>query len=73
MTYSRAGDGLMIIDRVPAALRGRKLGGRLVRAAIEDVRREGLAIIPLCPFAEALTDCCPEWQDVVRRSEILRR
>lgn len=33
MTYSRAGEGLIIIDHteVPAALRGRKVGERLVR------------------------------------------
>ncbi|TIM80341.1 MAG: N-acetyltransferase, partial [Mesorhizobium sp.] len=37
MTYSRAGEGLIIIDHteVPAALRGRKVGERLVRQAVE--------------------------------------
>ena len=47
MTYSRAGDGLIIIDHteVPAVLRGRKVGERLVRQAIEDARRDGVAII----------------------------
>lgn len=71
MTYSRANDGLIIIDHteVPAALRGRKVGERLVRQAIEDARREGFAIIPLCPFAKAQIDRHPEWQDVVRRSK----
>ncbi len=70
MTYSRAGDGLIIIDHteVPAALRGRKVGERLVRQAIEDARREGVAIIPLCPFAKAQIGRHPEWQDVWRRS-----
>ena len=70
MTYSRAGDGLIIIDHteVPAALRGRKVGERLVRQAIEDARREGVAIIPLCPFARAQIGRHPEWQDVLRRS-----
>jgi predicted GNAT family acetyltransferase len=70
MTYSRAGEGLIIIDHteVPAALRGRRVGERLVRQAIEDARREGIAIIPLCPFAKAQIARHPEWQDVVRRS-----
>ena len=70
MTYSRAGDGLIIIDHteVPAVLRGRKVGERLVRQAIEDARREGVAIIPLCPFAKAQIGRHPEWQDVLRRS-----
>ncbi|KAA0972147.1 N-acetyltransferase [Aureimonas fodinaquatilis] len=69
MTYSRAGEDLIIIDHteVPGALRGRKVGERLVRQAIEDARRDGVAIIPLCPFAKAQIDRHPEWQDVLRR------
>jgi predicted GNAT family acetyltransferase len=68
MTYSRANDKLIIIDHteVPPALRGRKIGERLVRQAIEDARREAFAIIPLCPFAKAQIERHPEWQDVVR-------
>ncbi|MGF9566595.1 DUF5996 family protein [Neorhizobium sp. BT27B] len=69
MTYSRAGTQLIIIDHtdVPAALRGRKVGERLVRQAVEDARREGVFIIPLCPFAKAQIERHPEWQDVLRR------
>ncbi|MFN7101334.1 MAG: DUF5996 family protein [Pseudorhizobium sp.] len=69
MGYSRAGEGLIIIDHteVPGALRGRKVGERLVRQAVEDARRDGIHIIPLCPFAKAQISRHPEWQDVVRR------
>lgn len=71
MTYSRAGDGLIIIDHteVPTALRGRKIGERLVRQAIEDARREKITIIPLCPFAKAQFDRHPEWHDVLGPSK----
>lgn len=70
MTYSRAGERLIIIDHteVPAALRGRKVGERLVMQAVEDARRDGVDIIPLCPFAKAQFDRHPEWQDVLRGS-----
>jgi predicted GNAT family acetyltransferase len=70
MTYSRAGEGLIIIDHteVPAALRGRKIGEQMVRQAVEDARREKVAIIPICPFAKAQIDRHPEWQDVLRGS-----
>jgi predicted GNAT family acetyltransferase len=70
MTYSRAGDGMIIIDHtyVPEALRGRKVGERLVRQAVEDARRDGIVIVPLCPFAKAQIDRRPEWQDVIRQS-----
>ncbi|MDM7928837.1 DUF5996 family protein [Blastomonas fulva] len=69
MTYSRASSTLIIIDHteVPAALRGRKVGEQLVRHAVDDARRDGVAIIPLCPFAKAQIDRHPEWQDVLQK------
>lgn len=70
MTYSRVSDSMMIIDHteVPNALRGRKVGVRLVKQAVEDARREGVSIIPLCPFAKAQIERHPEWHDVVAKS-----
>ncbi|RJE82015.1 N-acetyltransferase [Paracoccus onubensis] len=70
MTYSRAGEGMIIIDHteVPTVLRGRKIGERLVRQAVEDARREGITIVPLCPFAKAQIGRHPEWQDVLAQS-----
>ncbi|MDP2408830.1 MAG: GNAT family N-acetyltransferase [Pseudolabrys sp.] len=67
MTYSRAGDTLIIIDHthVPDALRGRRIGEILVRRAVEDARAAGKSIIPLCPFAKAQIARHPEWQDVL--------
>ena len=71
MTYSRAGDAMIIIDHthVPDTLRGRKVGERLVRQAVEDARRDGVTIVPLCPFAKAQIDRHPEWQDVLRKPQ----
>lgn len=69
LTYSRAGDGMIIIDHtaVPDALRGRSVGQALVRRAVEDARAEGRLVIPLCPFAKAQFARHPEWQDVLKR------
>ncbi|WP_315760261.1 DUF5996 family protein [Sphingomonas sp. Y38-1Y] len=69
MTYSRAGTDLIIIDHtdVPSALRGRRIGERLVQQAVEDARAEGVSILPLCPFAKAQIERHPEWQDVLSR------
>jgi predicted GNAT family acetyltransferase len=68
MTYTKVGTRQLIIDHtdVPDALRGRKVGERLVRQAIEDARRDNVTIIPLCPFAKAQIDRHPEWQDVLK-------
>lgn len=68
MTYSRAGATQIIIDHtgVPRELGGRGVGQALVLRAVEDARKEGVKIIPLCPFAKAQFDKHPEWADVLR-------
>lgn len=69
MTYSRAGETMIIIDHteVPNAIRGRSVGRALVRRAVEDARAEGRSIVPLCPYAKAQISRNPEWQDVLKR------
>jgi predicted GNAT family acetyltransferase len=69
MTYSRASPALIIIDHteVSDALRGRGVGQALALRAVEDARREGLRMIPLCPFATARFERHPEWWDVLSR------
>jgi uncharacterized protein len=67
MTYSRVSPTLVIIDHtaVPDALRGRGVGQQLVLRAVEDARRGGFRIIPLCPFAKSQFERHPEWRDVL--------
>jgi len=67
MTYSRAGQTLIIIDHteVPPAFRGTGAGLALVARAVEDARAAGLRILPLCPFAAAQFRRHPEWADVL--------
>lgn len=67
MTYSRVSAALVIIDHteVPDALRGRGVGRALVLRAVEDARREGFRIIPLCPFAKAQFERNVDWRDVL--------
>ena len=67
MTFSKAGERLIIIDHteVPDAFRGQGAGLRLVSRAVEDARAAGKKIIPLCPFANAQFRRHPEWADVL--------
>jgi predicted GNAT family acetyltransferase len=52
LRYRRNGNRLVIIHTgVPAELEGRGLGGRLVTAAVDRAARDGMIIVPLCPFA----------------------
>jgi predicted GNAT family acetyltransferase len=69
MTYSRASAALFIIDHteVPDALRGRGIGQALVERAVNDARRDGFKLLPLCPYARAQFERHPQWQDVLSR------
>lgn len=68
MTYTLAGDDLIIIDHtdVSDALRGTGAGRALVSAAVDWARSEHKHIMPLCPFAKAMFDKTPEFSDVRR-------
>jgi predicted GNAT family acetyltransferase len=67
MSFSRAGDRLIIIDHteVPDALRGRGIGNRLLEKAIDEARAAGGKIFPLCPFAAGQFRKHPEYRDVL--------
>ncbi|NNU17698.1 N-acetyltransferase [Parvularcula sp. ZS-1/3] len=67
MTYSRAGEKMIIIDHtsVPDGLRGKGVGVALVQRGVEDARKAGRQIVPLCPYAKAQIQKRPEWQDVL--------
>jgi len=52
LVYHLNGKRLVLIHTgVPDELGGRGLGGLLVRAALDRARREGLTIVPNCPYA----------------------
>jgi predicted GNAT family acetyltransferase len=67
MTFSKAGDSLLIIDHteVPDAFRGEGVGLALVTRAVADARASGKKILPLCPFAAAQFRRHPDWADVL--------
>jgi predicted GNAT family acetyltransferase len=69
LTFSRAGEGLVIIDHtgVPAAFRGQGVGQALVERAVADFRAEGRKVLPLCPFAAAQFRRHPEWADLLQQ------
>ncbi|OEK04377.1 GNAT family N-acetyltransferase [Roseivirga misakiensis] len=66
MTYSKAGEERIIIDHteVSEKLRGKGAGVQLVEYAVDFVRKKGIKLLPLCPFAKATLLRHPEWKDV---------
>jgi hypothetical protein len=60
LRYHRNGNRLVLIHtEVPEELEGRGIGGRLVVAAIDRAAREGLTIVPFCPFARRWLESHP--------------
>ncbi|HEY1319602.1 MAG TPA: GNAT family N-acetyltransferase [Streptosporangiaceae bacterium] len=61
LRYRRNGTRLVLIHTdVPDEIGGRGLGGKLVRAAISHAAREGMTVVPLCPFARDWLERHPE-------------
>ena len=61
LVYRRNGRRLVLIHTgVPDEIGGRGIGGRLVRAAVERARAEGLTIVPVCPYATRWLESHPD-------------
>ncbi|WP_218566715.1 GNAT family N-acetyltransferase [Vallicoccus soli] len=71
--YQRA-RGLVVMTHteVDPAYEGRGLGSALVRGALDDLRAQGTAVLPLCPFVGAYIARHPEYRDVVYRAPASR-
>lgn len=62
-------DGLLIKHtETSPAFEGRGFGGRLVRHILEDARRQGRGVIPVCPYASAYIKQHRELMEYVRES-----
>ncbi len=68
MTYSRVNAGLIIVDHtgVPDALRGQGIAQALAVHAVEDARKNGWKILPLCSFMRVQFTRHSDWNDVLQ-------
>ncbi|WP_137131701.1 GNAT family N-acetyltransferase [Rhizobium sp. FY34] len=68
MTFSRADPHLIVIDhtQVDDALRGKGVGQALAEHAVDEARKGGWKIIPLCPFFQAQVSRHPDWRNVIQ-------
>lgn len=69
VTYSKAGDSVLIIDHtgVDEAHRGQGLAAKLVNKVVEKAKKEDLKIMPLCPFAKKEFDENADYKEVLHK------
>jgi uncharacterized protein len=64
--YRRRPDRIVFTHtEIGESLEGSGFGSRLAAGALDDVRRQGLEVAPLCPFISAFIQGHPEYEDLV--------
>lgn len=67
-TYYKIADGVItfIHTEVPAELGGKGIGSKLIKGALDQVRADGLKVIPQCPFVKAFIEKHPDYQELLK-------
>jgi uncharacterized protein len=66
LAYHRRGDRIAFTHtEVDPSCEGRGFGSRLAATALDDARRQGLTVAPLCPFIAHYVERHPEYGDLV--------
>jgi predicted GNAT family acetyltransferase len=64
--YELTSDTIIFIHtEVEPEYEGHGVGGSLARFALDDARRRGLRVRPLCPFVKAWIERHPDYADLV--------
>jgi hypothetical protein len=61
----RNGRIVFLHTEIDESVEGRGFGGVIASGALDDARRQGLEVIPLCPFIAAYIERHPEYEDLV--------
>jgi hypothetical protein len=67
-TYYKVSDGVItfVHTEVPPELGGKGVGSTLVKGALDQVRADGLKVIPECPFVKGYIGKHPEYADLLK-------
>ncbi len=52
---------------VPVALEGKGIGSSMVKQVLQQIKNEGLELVPLCPFVAAYVKRHPEWRELLAK------
>ncbi|MEX0288964.1 MAG: GNAT family N-acetyltransferase [Flavobacteriaceae bacterium] len=50
---------------VPLTLEGKGIGSKMVAMALEDIERQNLTLVPMCPFVAGYIKDHPEWKKLI--------
>lgn len=64
--------GVMILSHtyVPQKHEGKGIGSELIRAVLEDIKEQGLQIVPQCQFIAQYIYRHPEWEELVLKEVV---
>jgi predicted GNAT family acetyltransferase/glutaredoxin len=66
LAYRRRGDRIAFTHtEVDPSCEGQGFGSRLAAAGLDDARRQGLTVVPLCPFIARYIERHPEYRELV--------
>ncbi|MGB3899204.1 MAG: GNAT family N-acetyltransferase [Mesorhizobium sp.] len=67
ITFTKRGSNLISADHTgaPETMRGTGAAAALVSFMVEDARKNGFRIMPICPYVRAQYRKHPDWQDVM--------
>jgi predicted GNAT family acetyltransferase len=64
--YHHTADGVLLPHaEVRPEFNGQGIGSALAKGALDDIRRQGLQAVPLCPFIVDFVRRHPEYNDMV--------
>lgn len=64
---TRNGEIYLTHTEVPVALEGKGVGSQLVEKVLKDIEKQGLRLVPLCPFVAGYIQKHPDWRRIVMR------
>lgn len=65
----RPGVVAFLHTEIDPSFEGRGLASRLIRAALDDVRKRGLSVLPFCPYVLSWIERHPDHVDLVPAGE----
>ena len=64
---TKNGEIYLTHTEVPVALEGKGVGSQLAEKVLKDIEKQGLRLVPLCPFVAGYIQKHPDWRRIVMK------